>query len=270
VLPDEAEIIKAWHDDYGWRYPFKDRADLTRVSQFVALTHFDPLAPHRDLAERCSKVPPPNYQDPDEPHAVLAALPLSLYLTTNQDEFMRMALESRRIKATCAFFPWNEGLRELETTEARPAQPADGALVYHLLGHYELPESLVRTEDDYIRYVTHVAANKKALFPSAVTSALATKFLLFIGYGAFDWSFRILVHTLLQAHTARSLKQFGVAVQLARADVPDDQRDQVSKYLTEFLGQIGVRFSVLWRDNREFMRELHTRWESEDGHAAAS
>src|SRR6185436_3920302 len=108
------------------------------------------------------------------------------------------------------------------------------------------------------------------LFPPIVNRALGGTTLLFIGYGVFDWSFRVLVHTLLQTHTAKNLRQFGVAVQLEPKEIPEEHRPQVAEYLKKFLEQIGIQFSVFWSDTQTFTKELRDRWEKERRHAAAS
>jgi hypothetical protein len=272
VLPEDSEIVDAWaaRSDDPWRYPFTDRADLTRVSQFVALTNSDPLAPHKDIAERYAKIEIPDIERPDDPHAVLADLELPLYLTTSYHNFMLRALERRRVNARRAFPCWNEDLRMLEPPEAAPVRGGEGAVVYHLFGHHELPESMVLTEDDCLRFLANVVENMKDIFPPAVNKAIGGTTLLFCGFRTFDLSFRVLVHTLLHAHTAKTHRQFGVAVQLAPGDVPDAQRGQVSEYLEKFLGQIGINVSVSWLDPVGFMRELRVRWDKECRHAVAS
>src|SRR2546430_13537714 len=109
VLPDSAEIATDWAS--RWQYPLGDRADLTRVSQYLALTRY-PLLPHEQLHKRYAAAPAPDFTSPDEPHALLADLDLPLYLTTNYDDFMIKALASRRIKPARTFPCWNQTLRE--------------------------------------------------------------------------------------------------------------------------------------------------------------
>jgi len=263
VLADSVELATEWAD--RWQYPFPDPADLTRVSQFLALTEYR-LLPHEQIHQRYSAARDPDFASPDEPHALLADLDLPLYLTTNYDDFMVKALASRRIKAARAFPSWNQTLREQEVA---PPDASASALVYHLYGHHEIPESMVLTEDDHFDLLAGVVADPK-LLPPAVKRALGGSSLLFIGFGVLDWGFRVLVRTLIASVTAPN-KRLGVAVQLPPENLSEAQRAQVERYLQGFLNYSGhVQFRVFWGDTREFARTLRARWESQRGHAAAS
>ena len=92
TFPLGSEIATEWARKYG--YPFGDAGDLVRVAQFIAV-EYDPLFPKFELLERFKNVPPPNFKEPDEPHGVLADLPLPVYMTTNYDDLMVQALKSR-------------------------------------------------------------------------------------------------------------------------------------------------------------------------------
>ncbi len=93
TLPLGADIARAWAQKHG--YPLQDSGDLARVAQFLAVK-YDVMYPKEEiLKEFFAGVKPPTFTDPDEPHGVLADLPLPVYMTTNYDDFMTGALESR-------------------------------------------------------------------------------------------------------------------------------------------------------------------------------
>ncbi|HSK04619.1 MAG TPA: effector-associated domain EAD1-containing protein [Kofleriaceae bacterium] len=259
---DSTTIAAEWA--VKWKYPFPDQGDFTRVSQFLALTRHR-LWPHDEIQQRYKAASPPDFQDPEEPHALLADLKLPLYLTTRYDDFMLQALAHRGITATRAFPRWKEKLRDQAfppavPAEGPPAVPAEGPLVYHLFGHHELLTSMVLTEDDCFNFFASVVADER-LFPPVVTTALGGTSLLFIGYGVLDWDFRLLVHTLLKSLTAQNY-QFGViAVQLPPETLREPQRAQVETYLKNFLETTNFKIRIYWGDTRAFMRELRRRWE---------
>ena len=89
ILPLGADIAKQWARKYD--YPSEDDTDLVKVAQFLAV-QFDGAFPKDEIAkvlEKDGRVP--NFDDPAEPHSVLARLPLPVYMTTNYDHFMFQA-----------------------------------------------------------------------------------------------------------------------------------------------------------------------------------
>jgi hypothetical protein len=263
VFPEPVELATEWADQC--QYPFADRADLTRVAQFLALSEY-PLAPHEQISQRYSTVRSPDFGSSEEPHALLADLDLPLYLTTNYDDFMLKALASRRRTATRAFPCWNRRLREQASSDANSPDLAGNPLVYHLFGHHEVPESMVVTEDDHFDFLSCIASDPKVL-PPVVKRALGATSLLFIGHGVLDWGFRVLIRSLLASVTAPNGRP-GIAVQLPQENLSEDQRMQVEKYLQRF-HQGNIPFRVFWGDTREFTRTLRARWEEQPRHARA-
>src|SRR6266511_5906779 len=92
TLPLGGDIARRWADESG--YPLSDIADLARVAQFIAV-HDDPMAPKERLCAELKKHALPDFANEDEPHAALADLPLSVFVTTNYDDFMLEALRSK-------------------------------------------------------------------------------------------------------------------------------------------------------------------------------
>ena len=89
TLPLGSEIAEGWSREHD--YPLEDPHDLARVAQFLAVK-LDAMAPKEKIRRLLADAGTPDFAEAGEPHAVLAALALPLYLTTNFDGFMTAAL----------------------------------------------------------------------------------------------------------------------------------------------------------------------------------
>ena len=111
------------------------------------------MKPKELLQAVFEKAEPPDFRAPDEPHGVLADLDLPIYITTNYDGLMLGALRDREKDPIRELCGWNELVRMASPSALddgvvpTPARP----LVYHLHGHSDVPQSMVLTEDDYLR-----------------------------------------------------------------------------------------------------------------------
>jgi len=257
VLPLGSEIARKWAQEY--HYPLKDTRDLARVAQFLAV-NFDPMFPKEEILQLFENATPPDFAAPDEPHRVLADLPLPIYMTTNYDDFMVQALKSRNKDPVREVCRWNKYIREQSSVFDRGFRPTvANPVVFHLHGHNEVPESLVLTEDDYLDFLVNISRDPE-LLPPRIQEALTGASLLFIGYRLADWSFRVLFRGLV-ASMERSLRRISVTVQLlpVPSDASESMRQQVAKYLGDYFNKMDVR--VYWGTAREFSAELRKRWE---------
>ena len=246
TLPLGGDIARRWADEYG--YPLADDADLARVAQFIAV-HEDPMAPKELLCAELKRHPAPDFTAEDEPHAQLADLPLSVFITTNYDNFLLDALRAKGKDPRREICRWNSSpsLADvprvldpgLVPTQANP-------VVFHLHGHYDVPESLVLTEDDYLDFLVAVSRDD-GLLPHQIQKALAGASLLFLGYRLADWNFRVIHRGLVMAGE-QSLRRLSVNVQLPPAD------QQSRDYLEKYFGAMNVQ--VYWGTASEFAREL--------------
>lgn len=266
ILPLGSEIAREWADKYS--YPLIDKGDLARVSQFLAVDQ-DPIFPKEQIRRRFAKVAQPDFSKPDEPHALLADLNLPIYITTNYDSFMYLALKNRQRDPKRELCKWNQlvdlkthsvfGMEEQKTGyEPTPANP----LVYHLHGHYDTPQSMVLTEDDYLNFMVNFSSDQNFL-PAAIRGALAGTSLLFIGYSLSDWNFRVLFRGLVGSQAA-GLGYTSVAVQLTPSAADNSEKGQrdAQKYLDTYFEKIQqVKVRVYWGDIKEFTSELRQRWE---------
>jgi SIR2-like domain len=246
-LPLGAEIAQKWAADHG--YPFTNPNNLIEVAQFLAIK-YDPLFPKEQILQQFAGVKGPDFSAADEPHAILADLPLPVYMTTNYDDFMVQALKRRHRDPRRELCRWNESLEGEESVfdtdfVPTPANP----VVYHLHGH-TIPESLVLTEDDYLSFLANIARNAK-LLPMPIQKALDRSTCLFIGYRLADWNFRVLFQGLRPR-----LKLLNIAI-LKPSDDSDRAREQ-REYLNKYYASMDLQ--VYWGTARQFAGELRERW----------
>lgn len=262
VLPLGSQIAQEWAKEFG--YPLEDAGNLARVATYLAV-QYDAMYPKEMLLKKWFQNPKfPDYTSPNEPHATLASLPLSMYMTTNYDPFMTKALIEAGKKPHRELCRWNNFIKDNPSIfdqnpgfEPSPNEP----VVFHLHGHDGFAESLVLTEDDYLDFLVSISKDDQ-LLPHQVRRCLAGTSLLFVGYSLADWSFRVLFRGLVTS-VEQSLRRISVTVQLPPGpgpDVPETQQAEVQTYLAKYFDQIDIR--VYWGTAREFMTELSTRWEA--------
>lgn len=252
-----ADVLAQKHE-----YPMEDHDDLARVTQYVSIHKVSTPLLKREVAQLFSGAPS-DFRDHDDPHGVLADLPLSVYVTTNYDDLMCQALLSRSRQPLRAVCPWytQDSTKLLEARKpfrqperVRPNAP----IVYHLHGHQSVPESLVLTEDDYIEFLVQASKNKN-LLPPPIREALSSRLLLFIGYSLNDWTFRVLFRGLLAVQP--SYAQYShLSVQLppTRKGTPEEEQDRIKEYLDEYFSKQNI--SVFWGTANDFAQQLRDRW----------
>lgn len=258
TLPLGAEIAKVWAREY--HYPLPDIGDLARVAQFLAV-RYDPMFPKEELLKRffldCDS---PDFNAANDPHGVLAELPLPVYMTTNYDDFMVQALRKHNKNPKRELCCWNSMVKNTPsvfTTNPTYVPTSADPIVFHLHGYDEVAESLVLTQDDYLDFLVNIARDQE-LLPHNIQRALTGSSLLFIGYSLDDWSFRVLFRGLITA-TEPSLRRISVTVQLPPANnAPEADQESVQRYLDAYFDRIDVR--VYWGTAREFVAELRQRW----------
>ncbi len=257
AIPLGSEIAQKWAQEHN--YPLKDSWDLTCVAQCLSIKRY-PEFPKDKMVRLLQTIPPPDFNAPDEPHGVLADLPLPIYITTNYDDFMVKALRSRRRNPRRELCRWNPFLSDLPSVfdrgsgdEVSVANP----VVFHFHGHDKVTESLVLTEDDYLDFLVSISKDPE-IIPRQIEKALASTSLMFIGYRLADWSFRVLFRGIIGS-LPRSLGRIRITVQL----VPDPGEgftpEQVQRYLEDYFARDNVR--VYWGKARNFARDLRKHWE---------
>lgn len=261
-LPMAHQIASRWARRY--EYPLEGEDDLARVAQFIAVESQDASLPKELLVDEFLAAHPPDFTRPDEPHGLLASLPLPLYLTTNYDPFMLKALHAAgRESARQELCAWN--VRRPVRKKERSGAPILSAtveqpVVFHLHGHIGQHDSMILTEDDYLDFLVRLIRYDE-LLPNYVQEAMAGTSLLFIGYRLADWNFRVLFR-ILAGFLERSLAKAHISVQLPPGSTPE-QQERAMKYLSAHFS--GQKIRVFWGTASEFSTELRRRWEGFHG-----
>lgn len=259
VYPLSSHIASAWAQEHD--YPMEDSHDLARVSQYIAVTE-DYMEPKDKIQREFQKYPLPDFNALDEPHGLLAELPLPIYMTTNYDDCMVEALRSRNKEPKLELCRWNKFVKEnvKSVFKARtdysptPANP----IVFHLHGNINVPESLVLTEDDYLDFLVNISMDQ-GLLPSRILRAMTGSSLLFLGYRLADWDFRVLFRSIIR-YLEKTLQRTHVSVQIApgRGGFTEEQQEKAQQYLIKYFDKLDIR--IYWGTCREFAVELRSRW----------
>jgi hypothetical protein len=257
ALPLGGELSRDLAD--AQNYPFQNRDDLLRVAQFIAVKS-DPRYAKSMVVASLKKagppkfVNPPDFTAPDDPHGVLASLNLPAYLTTNYDDFMFRALRAAEKDPRREVCRWHDGISKFpsvfETEPAYRPNPAN-PLVFHLHGYDKEPDSIVLTEDDYLKFMINLASDPARL-PRFVRDAISASTLLFVGYRLADWNFRVLFQ-MLRPDPA----YISVAVLLPPGP-NEPSPEEAQQYLDEYYGAMDLK--MFWGTAREFSSELRRRW----------
>lgn len=252
-LPLGAEIAKDWAKEYG--FPLEDSSNLISVAQYVALMT-DPMFPKDKIVKMIeANNKAPDFDDESEPHGVLAALPMPIFVTTNYDNFMIRALRKRDKDARQELCRWNAYVRGTASAFDDGYKPTvANPVVFHLHGYSPIYESLVLTEDDYLDFLVNISQDKK-LIPPPVQEAFMATSLLFIGYRIADWNFRVLFRSLARfMESGVHRTHFAV---ITPPNAADDLREKAQAYLSKYYENIDVR--VYWGTAREFAQDLKKR-----------
>ncbi len=245
-----------------YRYPLEGADDLARVAQFIAVQYGDGIFPKEEIQTRLENVTPPDFNEPDEPHGILADLPLPIYITTNYDDLMVQALRSRNRNAKRELCRWNDRVQNQPSIFDSDFTPSVAdPVVFHLHGHTEVLDSVVLTEDDYLDFLISISQNPDNVLPLPIQEALAKTSLLFLGYRLADWDFRVLFRSLVSYLNISGARSH-VSVQLLPVGntVSDEEKEQTRKYFDRYFQKQEIH--VYWGPCREFAADLRERWEA--------
>jgi SIR2-like domain len=267
VLPPRSTIAESWAKESD--FPLEDSSDLARVAQFIA-TKIDALTPRDKIVNEIKKVPTPDFKTADEPHGILASLPLPVYITTDYHNFMFAALKSYSKDARQEFCRWNDLVKDMPS--AFDSQPGKGEItnfpdvanpvVFHLYGHTGVEESLVLTEDDYLQFLVETSKDSQRI-PPPIQGAF-TRTALFLGYRLTDLEFRVLLRTLAVSLDRSKLRHVSVQViQVGDEPQTDKEIAQLAKtreYLSGYCEEF--RITTYWGTTHDFLVELKQRWDA--------
>jgi hypothetical protein len=283
LLGSRLDLAQRWAETYHFPMAPHDREDLPQVAQYLAVNEGrmfprDELGDYlrQELLQRYGADLPTTLaqsslseliaaagadlraKNSADPHRVLAALSLPIYITTDPSTLLVDALREAGRTPQVEPCRWNEYLEQLpsiydDEPDYRPS--AERPLVFQLFGSLDEPESLVLTEDDYFDYLIGVTGNK-ALIPAVVRRALTDTALLFLGFRMDEWDFRVLFRSIM-SQEGRGRRR-GYAHVSAQID-PDGSRilepDGARRYLASYFQDADI--SIYWGSAEDFLRELH-------------
>jgi hypothetical protein len=290
-----ADLAKLWGQIYHYPMSDRDTDDLPRIAQYLAVTR-EGVFPRREfyksvyrrILDRFAADVPPNLRDLDdseiidqlgtlvsaagaalrlrdleEPHLVLASYRLPVYITTDPSNLLIDALVQQRAKPRVRLLRWNAAAAQCDDdylAMTPPQSPTKATrefpIVIKLFGDLAAPASLVITEDQFFDYLTK-APTIKDIVPPAVKSRLSDSALLFVGFDADSWEFRVMYRSLLQLEGMNLLQDYEhFAVQIDPNSIldPSNARRYIEKYL-----QSKAKLRLYWGDVATFISELRKR-----------
>jgi hypothetical protein len=257
ALPTGGDLSAEWADRYG--YPFPDSArELPRVMQYAAIVEGDAVYVKEQVKETLLARGRPDLTDARQPHALLAGLPLSVYVTTNYDDFMVDALRGAGKQPRVLVCPWDDPEPAADALD-RGLAPADAdqPVVFHLHGSFADARTMVLTEDDHLEFMTNLSAHRTTIsqiIPTPVIPALKNRPLLFVGYRFEDWTFRVLFHGLLRTLAPVHLRRH-VSIQIAPGPNADPGLEaRARRYFEQYFDRSHI--TVFWGTTGEFCVRL--------------
>lgn len=232
-LPLNEQISQELAIEYN--YPSYDIYNLPSVTQFLA-TQKDRTFTKFLVVDFLKKKREPVSIHHDSPHAFLAGLPFSIYLTTSYDDFMLQALENKRKNPIFEYCRWNKYISKLPCEIEEKFQPSlESPLVYYLHGFWDIPESLVITEDDYLNFLVNVSENRESILHHRVRRSLFGNSLLFIGYNIEDYSFRTIIRGLIGS-PEKTLRRTNITIQLTPQELCRQSILTIIKSMEKYIG----------------------------------
>lgn len=257
LIPDADTLTRDWITRF--ELPVPEDSPLAYVAQMVA-AQSDPMEPKERLATAIEKAEPYDPSASNDPYGVLSRLPVSIYITTNYDDYMASALKAVGRDPQTILCPWNHELRTYGRQSVKDPT-YEAPWVYHLHGHHSVPESMVLTEDDYTDFMVNVS-NRPDLFHHRIERILGRDTLLLIGYSLRDYTFRVLFRGLV-APREQSITRSGITVQLPKPPVFPAENDPAQAVLDRYFRLNeqyfrNMNFRVFWGDMSAFLEKLET------------
>jgi len=260
-LPTAKQLANAWASKF--KYPLQDKNNLARVAEYV-ISQTDPMYPKENIQKMFSQKGSPDFNNPNEPHSLLAELRLPIYITTNYDDYMKQAIECHGRDCNVQYTHWNHYLKSKCSNDRFDSDFTPNPhfpLVFHLHGCCEPWQSMVLTERDYIDFLINLSRDKDML-PPCIVEALAGTSLLFIGYSLDDWTLRVIFRGLMSSMGA-NLGCKSLAVQLRPNGKSDDEQARACEFLKNyFRGHFKVDIDIYWGNTDQFVSEFRTKWEA--------
>ncbi len=290
------QLVSEWGTLIG--YPMEDRHNLARVSQYYLVEQKDD--PHarskfleflksflltiasedvsyNDLAVRLKtkvhemrlseivqQLDYPRFPEgTDDPLRLLAKLPLPIYVTTSQSNFLERALEAEDKKPRTQVCFWSGEIASTNPdhqTDPEFTPTVTAPMVYHLFGLEDYPQTLVQSEDDYISFIMSMAEDTSTLnpiVPLSLRRALGESNLVLLGYRLQDWEFRILFRFILKFRRDEFSPR-GLVIQLREEGRKTEDMQKSLEYLGRYFDR--KKFDIEWANAETFIQRLWSEW----------
>ena len=199
----------------------------------------------------------------EDPLRLLARLPLPIFITTSQSDFLERALEAEGKGPRAQICFWSG-----EISSASPEHRSDPdfipsvtqPLVYHLYGLEDYPQTLVMSEDDYINFLIAMVEDTNTLnpvIPLSLRRALGESHLILLGYRLPDWDFRVLFRFILK-YRRDEFSPRGLVIQLRRDEKRFEDVDRSLAYLGRYFDR--RKFDIEWSSAESFIHKLWDGW----------
>lgn len=275
------EIARRWAETYHFPMDAGARENLPQVAQYLAIDqdkHFLlrqlGASLQNELVRRYAKQFGAGFtkldlnkmlrvvwaqqsrQTPNDPYRMLARTPFKIYLTTNVDDLLPTALQAAGKRPHVVTCPWNK-FGDAVAPQQRFEPSVQEPLVYQLFGAITDPDSLVLTEDDYFRYLIGLS-RERDLVPDVVQRALTDSPLLFLGFYAGDWNFRVLFQSIMNLPGRQRQRHYThVAAQIYPEVGRTEEPERARIYLERYFGQADL--SIYWGHVDDFVGEIQAK-----------
>lgn len=278
-------LAREWGDHVDFALADYLRADLSQVAQFVRVVNDRATltSGFRDHLTQAVRDRHPGLELPDpapdidgllqlvwntygrnadnDPHAVMAQLPCSIYVSAHPSDLLTHALRTADRDPVVEVCRWRPGVYDwppsIWDTEPGYEPTPERPLVYHPFGRLAIPDSLVITQDEGFDFLIAVTRERE-LVPLVVREALADSALLLLGFDLDDNDIGLIMRTLFNAEAlgrAQSQDYTHLAVQAGIAEVAIPSR--AKRYLEKYFRSVQKPpIEIFWGTLEAFLGEL--------------
>ncbi|MFO1430064.1 MAG: SIR2 family protein [Candidatus Competibacteraceae bacterium] len=223
-------------------YPLPDRYNLAGVAQYLAITDTE-LSPKNRISQQMQEsMLLPVYDD-------LAKLPVEFFVTTNHDDYLIEALKKHHKEPK--WCSWKATNLE-EYKEYKP--DVNSPFVYYLNG-CQSDDQIIVTEEDHFNFMFDYFENIEGRMPKQLNSAISNSVWLFLGYDLADWSFRVLLKSLLRGRLTTKMAKIAVQQELSLPSGCKEKENSAREYLKKYCARYGT-VEVCWCGVHDFVKHL--------------
>jgi hypothetical protein len=155
----------------------------------------------------------------------------------------------------------DEGVEQFPELEPLPS--LDNPVVLHLFGTEDDLDAMVLTQDNYLDYLARISRDHEHLLPPSVQQALTRNTLLFLGYRLEELDLKVMTRGLLTQLDLKRWNRLRVAVQIEASPDKEEKQEEIVEYFRSYFAQAqGTRIDVYWGSARQFIEDLHARWQA--------